>query len=429
MKALGLSTLCLLGALASGCATSGVVDTALHGDLAALKRDVKRAQERDELDRGRVADLAQAVASREVRSAKGAAAIEKLHAVRPCAAPLSAVLSDRAKKGDDAAAEATLILLELGKLNAPRQVKKYGAASSGAWRAVGARAATRPSDGPLRRQLIQDPDERVRRAALSAAVDARQPDDLDALLEAARLDPDPLSRSLAVRAVGAIGGPKAALALDDLWARADETTRVTVIDAWSMEATYRQGGDRKLVRIAETEQGVTQVSAAAALTRRGGDVAQLGTQVLARAIKEGSELERRLAIQLASPDDPDVQKALQDAAKDGNKEVAVIALAKLAGTKKGRQKAIIALRPMAKKTDDVGVQARAALAAAADASIKSDLVAQLDAPTARYRTVAAVGLLRLGDYSRAATALADDDPVVRTAVACSVLSAETRPRR
>ena len=40
MKALGLSTLCLLGALASGCATSGVVDTALHGDLAALKRDV-----------------------------------------------------------------------------------------------------------------------------------------------------------------------------------------------------------------------------------------------------------------------------------------------------------------------------------------------------------------------------------------------------
>ena len=124
-----------------------------------------------------------------------------------------------------------------------------------------------------------------------------------------------------------------------------------------------------------------------------------------------------------------MQKALQDAAKDGNKEVAVIALAKLAGTEKGRQKAIIALRPMAKKTDDVGVQARAALAAAADASIKSDLVAQLDAPTARYRTVAAVGLLRLGDYSRAATALADDDPVVRTAVACSVLSAETRPRR
>ncbi len=57
-----------------------------------------------------------------------------------------------------------------------------------------------------------------------------------------------------------------------------------------------------------------------------------GTQILARAIKEGSELERRLAIQLAPVQDADVQKALLAASKDANKEVAVIALARLAGT-------------------------------------------------------------------------------------------------
>ncbi len=56
-------------------------------------------------------------------------------------------------------------------------------------------------------------------------------------------------------------------------------------------------------------------------------------------------------------------------------------------------------------------------------------MAQLAGPKARYRTVAAVGLLRLGDYSQAATALADDDPVVRTAVACTVLSSESRTGR
>jgi hypothetical protein len=419
----------LAAALLFSCATSGVVETALHGDLAALKRDVKREQEHGDLDRARVKKLAEAVAGREVRSAKGDAAVAKLHAVRPCAVPLQDVLFDRAGKGDDAAAEATLILLELGKLNARRQVEKYGMASSGAWRAVAARAATRPSDGPLRRKLIADPDERVRRAALAAAVDAIQPDDLNALLEAARLDPDPLCRSLAVRAVGGVGGNQAVTALDDLWARADETTRVTLVDAWAMDAAFRQGGEGKLVRIAETDQGVTQVSAAAALTRRGGADAELGTQILARAIKEGSELERRLAIQLAPVQDADVQKALLGASKDANKEVAVIALARLAGTPKGREKGIEGLRPLAKNADEVGVQARAALAAARDEGVKQQLVAQLAEPKARYRTVAAVGLLRLGDYSQAATALADDDPVVRTAVACSVLSSESRTGR
>ena len=78
---------------------------------------------------------------------------------------------------------------------------------------------------------------------------------------------------------------------------------------------------------------------------------------------------------------------------------------------------------LAKKDDELGLQARAALAAAGDAGVQKQLVDLLGSPKAHTRTVAAQGLLALGDYQKAATALADDDPGVRTAVACAVLAA------
>ncbi len=84
----------LLGVSTLACTKTGVVDAALHSDLATLKRQVKESQERGELDRSTVEDLARAVAGREVRSATGDAAVARVKEVRSCARPLLPVLED-----------------------------------------------------------------------------------------------------------------------------------------------------------------------------------------------------------------------------------------------------------------------------------------------------------------------------------------------
>ncbi|MBX3130869.1 MAG: hypothetical protein KF718_29390 [Polyangiaceae bacterium] len=420
MRGFGLLLPLLL--LTVSCGTSSLVDSALSGDLATLKREVKAAQDKGTLDRSEALDLARAVAAREVHSARGQDAVSTLRSFRACAAPLSHVLEERAKRSDDVAAEATLILYELGVRSAPQLVERHHDAASGAWRAVAARAAVRPRDFAMRRGWFTDPDQRVRRAALDAAVDAPSRDDVDALFESARLDPDALSRSIATRALGALGGSHVANLLDDLWARADETTRVTLVDAWGMKASFEAGGREKLVRIAETESGLPPLAAAAALTRHDAEARDIGVAVLIRASSQGTETERRLALRLVPLDDVDARAAVEKATATEDAEVAVMAWARLAGTADARERAIEALRKLAPKDDDIGLQARAALAAVADASVKPRLVEQLSAKTARYRTIAATSLLGLGEFGLAATALADDDPFVRGRVACAMLA-------
>jgi hypothetical protein len=412
----------VLAASLSGCASPGVVQTALHGDLATLKRRIAESQRTGDLDKSTVEELAAAVAAREVRSAKGTEAVQRIRSVRYCALPLMPVLRDRAERSDDAGAEATLVLVELGKLSREPLLERYSEASGGAWRAVAARSAVGKQNGPVRRRLIRDPDERARRAALNAAIESRDAADLEELLETARLDPDPLSRSLATRAAGAIGGDRAVIALGDHWARADEVTRITIVEAWSMPAALRSGGDRKLVWAAETTRGLPALAAAQALVRLGGSTAPLGTALLARAINEGSAPERRLAIAVAPLADTDVRKSIQKASRSDDREVRVMALARLLDDPGTRSSAIMQLRDVAKGKDSPAVQARAALATAGDSSVSRQLIAQLGAPEAELRSQAALGLLSLGDYAHAASGLADDDPEVRTRVACSTLT-------
>ncbi|MEZ4221251.1 MAG: hypothetical protein R3B13_09985 [Polyangiaceae bacterium] len=416
-RAAVLSVLCLVCA----CGGSSVVQTALTGDLSTLKREVKSAQDGGKLDDATVRDLAYAVASREIRSAKGAGAAVAFRSLRSCAGDLTRVLEDRADRGDDVAAEATLILYELGKRNGKRLVERYRESAAGSWRAVAARAAILPEHMLLRRELMRDPDERVRRASLQAALAAPLTDDTEALFEAARLDPDPMSRSIAIRALGAIGGTDRVNRLDDLWAKADETTRVTLLEAWAMRASLDAGGRGKLLRIAETERGIPALSAAAALTRGRRPESDVGQAVLTRAVRDGTQAERRLAIRLVGLADADARKAVDKAAEDEDKDVQVMAWARLAGFSDSRASAVAKLGGLAKKDDEVAVQARAALSAAGDQSIAPSLTTMLGAKAAHERLIAAEGLVNLGRTGQAATALADDDPWVRMRVACVIL--------
>jgi hypothetical protein len=315
-------------------------------------------------------------------------------------------------------------------LSKPDEVfERYREADSGAWRAVAARAAVSPRKAATRRELMRDPDERVRRAALAASFDAGDRADTDDLLEAARLDPDPLSRSLATRAVGAVGSEAAVLSLRDLFARASEEERMAIVDAWAMPAAFRSGGERELFRVVETADGLSAVVAAAALLRVDGERATLAAQHLAKHIRSGSVEEQRLAIRLAVLGRPELREAVVVAGKSEDPEVRVMAFSRLLPDAAAGTHARNELRKIAMKSGDQAMQARAALAVAGDGSIVPKLLEDLRARNPGRRVVAARALVELERLADAATALADDRPDIRAEIACKIVAQNSTARR
>ena len=422
------ASLCLV--LVGACGPKPPARTALTGNLAELKRDIRSAQQAGKLDQSAVVELARAVAERELTAAQGAEGAQRVRSLRSCSTSLRSAMQRRARSDDDVAAELTLVLLEMGAAERTELLHRYARESSGAWRAVAARATARPIDTDLRKAFFVDPDERVRRAALRTAWEVHDSGELEALLEAARVDPDPQSQSLAIVAAGTIGGERAVLALKDLWARADDATRIAIVDAWTARASFVAGGARELSLAAESGAGLAAVSASYALARAGGADSAVANARLRRDISDGSDDEKRLALSVA-PMNSETEAAIAQAAKQGNPELRVVALARLLGVEKRRSEALAALRELANAKANSESERRArsdaqsALAQAGDESVKPMLIQNLRDQAAGTRARAARGLAYLGDYSDAATALADDEGGVRSDVACFLLSQQS----
>lgn len=414
--AFSLASLVLLG-----CGSSGAVEAALHSDLPSLRSSIGAEQRSGELDRGRVTRIAEAVAAREVYSGKGPAASTRIRGLRSCSTPLLSVIAARAERPDEAGAEAKLVLLEAGRATPSSLVAKYAESDSGAWRAVAARATTAPEFFHLRRRFYVDPDERVRRRALEAARQAPAELDLEALREAARLDPDPMSQSLAVRAIGALGGQAAVRALNDLWERAEDDARLAILEAWGAKPTFQAGGRAELLRVAETGRGMPAVAAALTLLRVDPSSAALATALLTRTITEGPTDEQLLAIG-AVPLEASALEAVRKAAHDADPDVRIAALSRLLEVSAERNRALTALRDEAKRGAAARESARAALARAGDASVRPELQKALGSNDGQRRTEAGMSLLDLGDYRNAATLLGDGEASVRLAIACRILA-------
>lgn len=420
--------------LLAACGPKPPVRTALQGSLAQLKQDIENAQRAGTLDRAKVVDLAQAVSERELASALGADGAQRVRNLRSCARPLRSAIARRAEGDDDVAAELTLILLETRAAERGPLLSRYLRSPSGAWRAVAARAAQRPIDSDVRRSFFADPDQRARRAAFESAREAHDPTELEDLLEAARLDPDPQAQSLAVRAVGAIGGERAVLALKDLWARADDPLRMAIVDAWSDHASFTAGGARELAIAAESRGGLAPVSASAALSRAGGGESETANARLRRFLTDGTEDEKRLALGMA-PLDAETQAALLQLARGSNPELRIAAWARLRQLPEHHKESLLALRALAnaKPGSDTEKRAQAAaivaLADAGDTSVAESVKSGVKDKDLQTRERSARALLALGDYGNAATALADDDANLRTGLSCTILARESRRER
>ena len=234
------------GVLTVGCASGGAIRAAESGDYAALEASLNGL---DDVDLGDAQDIAKRVLEREIETAQGPVGRRGLDALGSCGKHVADSIDRRSQRDDELAAFAARLRLELGQ--AP-PLAFAGRVDDPAphWRAAAARSMTVPAPDPSgerrrddrvragiwRRKLMLDPSGDVRIAALRAAVDAADPEDLPAVLEAARLDPEPEARLMAIQAIGAIGNRRAVLALKDLWARSDEPARMAIVGAWAAAA-------------------------------------------------------------------------------------------------------------------------------------------------------------------------------------------------
>jgi HEAT repeat protein len=414
-----------IGALlwvALGCAAQRPeIRAALTGDLAELKREVAQAQLRGEITRERLTELARAVARREVASARGGIGAQQLRRFRACLKPLQRELEQQARERDEAAAMAAMLLLESGQRDPTALVSEYSKDERGAFRALAARSSLSPREAELRRRYFLDPDERVRRAALEAALHAPRSSELEALLEAARLDPAPQSRARAVQAVGRIGGERAVLGLMDLFAAADEHEQLSILEAWSRPQSFGHGGERELSR-ALSRPGLVSVSAASLLLgSRDSRTAALA--VLARAIETGSDDERRVALSVAPVQEPAIRDALLAASKSPSPELTPLILLRLSEVPGRASEARKQLEALARDKGDSGLEAVFALAQLGSMTATARLEQELSHPSAARRRRAALMLARLGKLKGLSLRLADDDPSLRAELACQLLEA------
>ncbi len=416
-------------ACALACVPSAAVVAAQGGDRDALRAAIERRAGAQGWSAADVAAIAKAVAERDLRAAPPEQGATLVRDLLPCARELDGALAQRMRVHDAAGAAAALVRIEAGTL-ALDAARRFADDAAWPWRAVGVRSLVRPGDAPGRARSLSDPEPAVRREAARAAHDAADASDFAALFEAARLDPDRLVRTEAVRAIAALPaapGDSVALVLRDLWTSADEPLRADVAAAWAAPSLWEHGGREALRAVVAESRGPEAIPAALAILRRRGadpELEHLGVGALARSIASAARLERVAAITQAPLAQPALESAVRAAAGADDLEVRVAALARLA--ERGHEDAKSSLRALAKSDSALAGRARLALAEAGDRSVQPQLQRDLSATSVGDRLDAALGLEALGVPERAAVLLADADPSVRARVACVVIDATRR---
>ncbi len=430
-----------------GCAASPALRAAEAHDLATLAREIASAGKQGAINDGEARAIARAVAVHEIENAKGDDGTKALEAFSRCARTLDGALEARARGTDDIAAAAARTRLEEGRLS-PDDARELASRPGlgPAWRTVETRALIRAGDGPARRARFIDGDQDLRVAALRASADAGDPADTEALLDAARLDPYPLARTLAVRAVArtatgepaiagsgsraTAGSSRAVLALRDLWNQADEDLRQSIADAWATERNIDAGGRQELWWAAEHAHGAAAIAAAGALARWKGDGWSEAIGVLTRAIQDGPTMDRIFAIGIAPAHEAPIDEALRAAVNDKDDAVAVTAAwRQLSGIgrdipeAKDRKALVARLLDLAKSPTTRGFQAQKVLARAGERGVLPFLDKQVALSDTRARETTGVAFVDLRETAKAVGFVADADVGVRAAVACALLEA------
>lgn len=437
----------------TACQERPLLAVAQRGELPVLGARIDARERAASLHLTEIAELARAMASREISIASGDAAIQRVRDVRACAPELRDALFARVGKRDGAGAEAAIALFDAG-LFGSGDARKFASSPDDPWRALGVRGLTRSVDADARRRALVDPAPAVRRGALRAMEESLEPPDLPAVFEAARVDPDPMVRTDAVRLMTRFArvsddpGKTAAdvtRLLRDLYPTADDPLREDIGEGWASPEELERGGREALRALFAGEVGPGAISAAAAVLReprvKDLEIEGAARATLERAIASGSRRSRLHAIAIApldrasraprssraEPPSPLVV-ALEKASLEDDLDVRISALGRLASSTApapDRSKAILGLLAIASRTDDppLASRARLLLAEAGDTRVQAWMEGDLHSADAWVRLSAVGALVALGRASRAAPILADTDASVRTRGACALILA------
>lgn len=444
----------ILAALAlgqTGCA-SAAVRYAERGDFPALRAEIQKSHAVGKLGNGEARDIAKAVLTREIERlpANGEARIPEL---RACAKDVGSALESRAETRDPVALASLRLLVEEDVLS-PGDTSRFEKDPDPAYRALAARRLTGSDDGDARKASLLAREALAREMAALAAGDGATLGELDALFEAARVDPDDEVRHLALRAaIDAVARKKKAvleglqgdaddddkraaaagkLALDrlrDAWTSGGKGLRDDAASGFVASPFYELGG-RDALR-ARLGEGPDRLLVASAILRMGEQrkdaedlfLRQNAQGVAVSALRDGSTIERSFAVVLVRPEG-DGLEALRGAARDADRDVALSALGKLLRVPSDEAKARVELVRAAGAKDDLvhAPRARGILAGARYMPIQLWLEEQAGRKEIGLKIRAAAGLAALGRVARAAPLLADDDPTVRSRTACLVLA-------
>lgn len=431
--------LAALAACLGGCGSELARD-ARTAEPAALRPRLLARHARGQIGDGEAERIAHAVLERDLaRAGSGLAAARALRDLQACAPAIEGLLEDRLE--GEGGGEAALALQGAGLLSTST-ARGYGRHPDEAFRAAWARVLVRDDERAARVAAVVDPAPRVRRAALEAIAEARDVGSLEAVFEAARVDPEPIVRTEAVRALSALGraadragrgaevGRDLAVRFRDLWNVADEALREDLAVAFALDPVYGAGGREALrARLAEGA-GPGAVAAAGVLARGPAsrdddadrDLRATAEDVLVRAMAHGSARDRLHAVAVA-PLAGRTLAAITEASRAPDPDVRVAGLARLLEHEPSSRAAREGLlRFAALPDDDRGDRARQALALRGDRSVQAWIERGLDAKEPRRRLAALVALVSLDRKARAAPLLVDADEGVRRRASCALLA-------
>lgn len=441
----------MLAASSTGCA-SAAVGFAERGDFPGLRAEIQKSHVLGKLSNGEARDIASALLTREIKALPEGSE-GRVRELRACAKDLGSALESRAEKRDPVALAILRMLVEEEVLS-PGDTSTYKNDPDPAFRALAARRLTASDDGDARKAALVLREVIGREMAALAAGEGATLGELDALFEAARLDPDDEVRHLALRAavdavarrkkavlaglVGdadddekrdAVAGKNALDRLRDAWTTGGKGIRDDVASGFATSPFYELGGrDALRTRLGEGPDRLLVVSAILRMgpSRKEAEdtfLRENAARVAVSVLRDGSTIERSFAVVLVRPEG-DGLEALRAAAKDADRDVALSAMGKLLNVPSDAEKARIELVRAAGNKDDLvhAPRARGILAGARYMAVQLWLEEQAARKEAGLKIRAAAGLAALGRVARAAPLLADDDPHVRSRAACLVLA-------
>jgi phosphohistidine phosphatase SixA len=258
------------------------------------------------------------------------------------------------------------------------------------------------------------------------------------LLEAARVDPDLMARSEAVRAIARIDPATGdtATRLHDLWSTSDDALREDIARAYLSPSIAASGGAEELRGLLAAGHGPGVVSVASSVimgsrtSPRGApsfndEMRKSAVALLVRTIDDATRRERLLALAMAPLSNADVRAAVKRATAETNDlETRESALSRLLEVPAERDAAKKELYAFASPSSPAGVarRARLALASEGELSVQAWLESDLKNVDAATKLLAATGLVTLHRGARATLLLADPDAHVRTSAACTLLA-------